>query len=237
MAEKNMSIMSHLDELRSRLIISLISLAVGTAIAFAFRDPLLSILIRPSPGFRPVYLELTEMLGVYMQLSLLGGFILTLPVIAYQAAMFIVPGLLPKERRALLIMLPGVTVLFLLGVSFGYFVVLPPTITFLISFGMNVAEPQIRISNYFNVVVTVLFWLGVVFEIPFVMYLLARIKLISAGTLSRYRRYSIVVAFILGALITPTFDPITQTLVSVPIVVLYELGILLAWLARRGEKK
>lgn len=236
-AQTTMGLMGHMVELRRRLIICLIGLTIGSAIAFVFRDFLLTVLTRQSPGFRPVYLELTEMLGVYMKLSLLGGFILALPLTIYQAAMFLVPALLPQERRSLFLLLPGVLILFLLGVSFAYFVLIPPALNFLLSFGSDVAQPQIRVSNYFSVVVTLLFWLGVVFEIPFVLFILARIKLVSAQTLSKYRRYAIIMAFVMGALITPTFDPINQTLVSIPIIGLYELGILLARLARRGESK
>ncbi len=234
--ERSLTLLGHLNELRRRLTISVVALAITTVIAFLFRDWLLWVLLRPVPNLHPIYLELTEMLGVYMKVSLLGGFILAFPVIVYQAAMFVVPALMPKERRALFIMLPAVIVLFISGIAFGYFVLLPPSLRFLTTFGSNVAQPQIRISNYFTVVTTLLFWLGVVFEIPLVMYILARVRLLSPNVLIRNWRVAFVLAFVLGAIITPTFDPINQSLVAIPLIVLYGLGTMLAKLAWRGQK-
>ena len=122
---------------------------------------------------------------------------------------------------------------FAAGAAFGYLVLIPPAINFLINFGGEIAEPTVRISSYINLMTMLLFWMGIVFETPLVMLILARFGVVSAAGFARWRRHWIVVAFILGALITPTFDPINQSLVAIPLIILYEVGILLSKLARR----
>ena len=125
---------------------------------------------------------------------------------------------------------------FVAGGAFAYFVLTPPALHFLLTFGGDVATPLIRVSNLVNLMLRLLFWMGVAFETPLVMYLLAQLGIVNYRMLSRFRRYWVVVAFILGAIITPTFDPVNQALVAVPLLVLYELGLLLARLAARSRR-
>ena len=150
--------------------------------------------------------------------------------------MFVAPGLTPKERRYLLGFLPGALLAFAAGVAFGYFILTPPALHFLLTFGGDVAVPMIRVSNIINLMIRLLFWMGLAFETPLVMYLLAQLGIVNARKLARFRRYWVVVAFILAAIITPTFDPVNQALVAAPLLVLYELGILLARLAGRSRR-
>ena len=240
--QKQFTLGEHLDELRKRLFIAALAMVVGTVIAFVFHRDILDILKDPAgrylavPEATLIYTDLTENLGISMKVSLLGGFILALPVVVYELVMFIAPGLTPRERRYVLLFLPGVTAAFVAGVLFGYFVLLPPALRFLLTFNTDIATPMIRVGSYTNLVIRLLFWLGVVFETPILMFLLAKLRLVSHKTFARRRRIAVVAAFVLGALITPTFDPINQTLVALPIIALYETGIWLAWLARRGEK-
>jgi len=240
--QKQFTLGEHLDELRKRLFIAAIAMVVGTVVAFLFHRDILEVLKEPAgrylaaPGATLIYTDLTENLGISMKISLLGGFILALPVVVYELIMFIAPGLTPRERRYLLLFLPGVTAAFITGVLFGYFVLLPPALRFLLTFNTDIATPMIRVGSYVNLVTRLLFWLGVVFETPILMFLLAKLHLVTYKSFARRRRIGVVAAFVLGALITPTFDPINQTLVALPIIALYETGIWLAWLARRGEK-
>ena len=240
--QKQLTLREHLDELRKRLLIAALAVIAGAVIAFLFHRDILRLLMEPARGFESIpdseliFTNVTEMLGITMKVSLLGGFMLALPVVLYELVMFIAPGLTPKERRYLLLFLPGVSAAFVAGVLFGYFVLLPPMLRFLLNFNADIATPLIRIGSYTNLVVRLLFWLGVVFEAPVVMFLLARLRLVSYKTFARRRRIAVVLAFVLGAIITPTFDPINQTMVALPIIVLYEVGVWLAWLARRGEK-
>ena len=243
MAEREFTLREHLEELRRRLIITAVVTVAAVVVAFVFHEQILDFLIVPAKGFgmgpetKPIFTEVTEMIGVVMKTSVMGGLVLALPVVLYQLVMFVSPGLTGREKTYLFVFLPGTLVAFAAGVTFGYYVLVPPALRFLFSFGSDIATPMIRIGNYVNVVTSLLFWMGVIFELPLVMFFLARLGVVSSQRLARYRRYFVVVAFLLGAAITPTVDPVNQTLVAVPIVVLYELGIWLAKLAERLRRR
>ena len=242
MRDRRLPINQHLLELRRRLVRSAIAVMVCTGAAFFFHQQILEFLMKPAQGFagmpdqKPVYTEMTEYIGIAMKISLMSGFALSVPFVLYQVVMFVAPGLTSKERRYLYILLPASLLAFAGGAVFGYFVLFPPAIRFLLTFGNEVATPFIRIGNYANLMLTLLFWMGIVFEIPIVMFFLSKIGVVHARFLARQRKYAIVAAFVLGAIITPTFDPINQSLVALPIIVMYEIGILLARLGRRGRK-
>lgn len=238
-----LSLRKHLEELRKRLLVSVVATVITTAVAFVFYKQIIRVLLRPAdleaaadggPGL--VFIEVTEMVAVTMKVSLVSGLVLAFPIVLYQVIMFVAPGLTFREKRYLFAFMPAVVLAFAAGVSFGYFVLIPPAISFLVGWGSDIATPMIRIGNYVNVMVMLLFWMGVVFETPIVMFLLAKLGIVSWRGFARWRKYWLVVAFILGALITPTFDPLNQSLVAVPLIVLYELGIWLARLAARPNR-
>ena len=241
MNRRELTILQHLAELRRRLIISVLALLAGSAVSFAFFDQLIELLVRPAEdletgvGGQLIFTEVTELLATSIKVSFVAGFILSFPVILYQVVMFVAPGLTGREKRYVLGFLPGASLAFASGVAFGYFVMTPPALHFLLTFGGGVAEPMIKVSSIVNLMVRLLFWMGIAFETPLVMYLLTQLGLVNARKLARFRRYWVVVAFILGAIITPTFDPINQGLVAIPLLVLYEVGILLAKWAGRGR--
>ena len=133
--------------------------------------------------------------------------------------------------------MPGALLAFCCGIAFAYYVLTPRALPFLLTFGGGVADPLIRISNLVDVMLRLLFWMGLAFETPVIMYLLGQLGIVTARMFSRFRKYWVVIAFILGAIITPTFDPLNQTLVAAPLLALYELGIFLAWLAGRSRRK
>jgi sec-independent protein translocase protein TatC len=241
--DKRIPVSLHLRELRSRLTWSAAAVLVCTGVAFAFHQEILTLLMKPAEGFagipaqKPIYTEMTEFIGVAMKVSLLFGLLLALPFVLFQVARFISPGLTPAERRYLYTLLPVSLLVFVGGAAFGYRILFPPAVKFLLSFGSDVATPYIRIGSYANLMLTLLFWMGIIFETPVVLFFLSRIGLVTPQALARHRRYAVVVAFILGAIITPTFDPINQAFVALPIIVLYEAGILLARVGRRGRQK
>ena len=233
----------HLLELRKRLMWSAGCVLLTTVVAFAFHRQILRLLMEPAQGFdalpngKPIYIDLTEFIGTAMKASLLVGLFASLPFVLYQIVMFVAPGLTPRERRYLYALMPASLLAFLAGAAFGYFILIPPMVDFLLNFGGDIATAQIRISSYISLMLTLLFWMGIVFETPIVLFFLSKIGVVTPEFLARQRRYAIVAAFILGAAITPTFDPINQSLVAVPIIVLYEVGIWLSRLGRLGRKR
>ena len=189
-----------------------------------------------APYNKPIYTELTEYLSAAFKVSLFAGLILSTPMIIYQVVMFASPGLKKKEKIYLWILIPSSLTLFLIGAAFGYWILFPPMIKFLLTFGSDVASPFIKIGNYTNIMISLLFWMGLIFETPLIMFFLSKIGVVNHKTLRRYRRHTVVLAFVLGAIITPTIDPITQSLVAVPIIIMYEAGIWLSWLAKRKNQ-
>ncbi len=227
-----MTIIEHLEELRSRLIKSLIALGIGAALAFAFTTPILRVLIAPA-GVKPIFLRPTEMFLTYFKVSMLAGVILAMPVIVYQFMRFAWPGLAGQERKYLAFVVPAATISFVAGVSFTYFVMLPYALRYLVSFGGDLAEAQWAIGEYITFVTTLLFWSGVVFETPLIIFFLARMRIITPQFLTSNRKIAVVVIAVIAAVITPTPDPFNMGLVMLPLLLMYELGILLAKLAYR----
>ncbi len=239
---RELSITEHLRELRRRVLICVVAVLAGSVAAFAFYRQIIEFLSRPAydletgSGLELVFIEVTELLTTAVKVSFVAGFVLALPVILYQVVMFVAPGLTGRERRYLFLFMPAALVAFAAGVAFAYYVLTPPALRFLLGFS-DVATPLIRISNFVNLMVRLLFWMGVAFETPLIMFMLAQLGIVSAQRLSRFRRYWVVIAFILAAIITPTFDPVNQALVAGPLLVLYELGVLLARLAGRSRRE
>ena len=242
-SSRELTLIEHLVELRKRVFISLLALVIGSMIAFLFWTDIVELLKRPAQqvndgeGVILIATQVTELLSTSVKVSLVGGFVLAMPVILYQVVRFVAPGLTSAERRYLFLFIPGALLAFCCGLVFAYYVLTPRALPFLLTFGGGVADPLIRISNLVDVMLRLLFWMGLAFETPVIMYLLAQLGIVSSTMFRRFRKYWVVIAFILGAVITPTFDPLNQTLVAAPLLALYEVGILLAWLAGRGRQK
>ena len=243
MRSREQTLLQHLGELRRRVFICVVALLVGSAISFFFFEQIIEILVKPArdlqtgPGGELIYTEVTELLTTAIKVSFVSGLVLASPVILFQVVMFVAPGLTGRERRYLFGFMPAVVMAFAGGVAFGYYVLTPPALHFLLTFGNDVAVPMIRVSNIINLMIRLLFWMGLAFETPLVMFLLAQLGLVTAQSLSKFRRYWVVVAFIMAAVITPTVDPVNQALVAGPLLVLYEVGILLARIAGRSKSK
>lgn len=229
-----LSILGHLRELRTRLIRSVIAITITTVISFVFAKSIFNILLIPAKGINLIYIDLTEMLGVYMKVALASGIILAIPYLIYELIMFVMPALTRKEKRYVYIILPWVALMFTGGVAFGYFVLLPPAIRILLTFGNDIATPQIRIGNYIGTITRLLLAIGFVFELPVISTFLARLGIITSSWMAKMRKPWIIIAFIIGATITPTLDPVNQSLVAVPLIILYEMSI---WLAKFVQPK
>lgn len=255
--EKRLTVMGHLAELRTRLVRSAIAVAAATVLAFAFANQIFNVLTYKSPFVKPVfdflttklhlvpppnlslvYIDVTEMIGVYMKVCLVSAVIIVFPYLLYEMVMFVAPALTREEKKRFIYTgLPFVAIMFLIGVVFAYFVLLPPALKFLTTFGTNIATPQIRIGNYISIVSRMLLMIGLIFELPFLTSMLAWIGIVSYKWLASKRKWAIVLAFLVGAIVTPTLDPVNQTLVSLPIILLYEMSIWLAWAIGRGKRK
>jgi sec-independent protein translocase protein TatC len=234
-----MTLLEHLLELRSRVMWCAIAVAAGMMLFFippiGFR--LIDFLLEPGrqalTDFRPQFIEPMENIVTYFRVALLGGIAVGMPMVVYQAMAFVTPALTPMEKRWLFPIVIGASLAFLGGLAFGYWIVLPITLEFLFTFG-DYAEPNIRIGNYINFVTRMLLIMGLVFETPLIVMGLAKVGVVNARKLLKMWRLAIVGAFILSAIVTPTIDPVTQSLVAGPIIVLYFVGIGLAWLVRRN---
>lgn len=228
--ELRMSLIEHLEELRQRLIKSVIALAVTTGLSLIFAKQVLEGFRELLPQGTPPLQTLTptEAYVVYFKIALMCGLAVAMPVIVYQFMAFIVPGLTRQERRWLYLVAPGAGILFVLGLLFAYFVILPFGLPILQGFLADLVEQQWRLDYYVSFVVRFLTITGLIFETPLVIFFLSKVGLISQERLSRSRRYAIVVAAAVAAVLTPTTDPFTMLLVMGPMILLYEFGILLA---------
>lgn len=232
-----MTILEHLQELRFRLIVAGAALVVTTIASFYFTEQILEFLKEPaedrSTDFILIFTEPMEKLVAYFRVALLGGLIAAMPVIVFELLMFVTPALTRQERRWVYAVVFGASFAFAAGVAFAYYVALPPALGFLLNFGGGeVAKPQIKIGSYVDFVTRLLFWTGVVFETPLVIMGLARFRVVNARQLLRLWRYAIIGAFVISAFVTPSIDPVTQSLVAGPIIALYGIGIVLAWLVQ-----
>jgi sec-independent protein translocase protein TatC len=228
-----MTLVEHLDELRGRLIKSVLAIGVGTAGAFVLTPQLFVFLLGPAPESIKrdglVFLKPAEAFLTYFQVALMAGIGIALPIVFWQILAFVLPALTRRERRLLFSFTPLVLLFFVLGVLFGYYVTLRFALDFLIGFTAGgFFRPMITAEAYLEFVSMLLFWMGLSFQTPIVILFLAKVGLVNPKRLASYRKYAILAAFVIAAVITPTPDPLNQALVAIPLWILYEVGILLS---------
>ncbi len=229
-------LLEHIDALRKHLTRMLIGLLVCVAILFAFTPQLVDLLARPIGGISALRaIEVTESIGVFMRVALLGGVALASPYLAFELWLFAAPGLRPRARVLGLASIPLVLIFFAGGMVFAYFILLPPALQFLLHFmGVQVIP---RPSSYINFVTGILFWIGVTFEFPLVIYVLTLMGIVQPGVLLKYWRFAVVIIAVLAAAITPTVDPVNMSLVMGPMILLYFSSIGLGYLAMIGRNR
>jgi len=225
-------LMVHLDALRKHLLRSVLALGITTALSFIFFQQILAFLAAPLEGGMEslVAIEVTEPIGTVMRVALLTGFALAFPYIVLEAFLFIAPGLDRKMRIYGLLAIPIATLFFFGGMIFAYLVLLPSAIPFLINFMGIQTIP--RPSSYVRFVTAIMFWIGIAFEFPLIVFLLAKVGLVNARAMLNQWRLAVVIIAVAAALITPTVDPVNMALVMGPLIVLYFFSILLARLAQ-----
>jgi len=232
--ENPASLLEHLDALRRHLLRGTLFLILTTAFSFAYSNEIIQILAQPVGGLESLQIiEVTESLGTFMRVALLFGFALALPYIAFELWLFAAPGLYRKSRFMGIAAIPLVAIFFLAGMAFSYFILLPTAIPFLLNFMGVDAAP--RLSSYIGFVTSLMFWIGVSFEFPLVIFVLALMGLVNGKALAAQWRVAVVIIAIVAAMITPTVDPVSMGLVMGPLILLYGLSIGLAFLARRNR--
>lgn len=226
----------HIDAMRLHILRSLIALAITTGISFLFTEQLMALLAVPLGSLDLLQvIEPTEAVGTYMRVALLSGLIFAMPWIILEIFLFIAPGLMPRARLTLVLAIPAASLLFVLGIAFTYFVMLPAAIPFLYNF--LEFRAAWRPSAYFGLVTTLMFWVGISFQMPMVIYALASVGLIKARQLATQWKVALVVITIIAAMITPTVDPVNQVLVMAPMIALYGLSIVGAMVAESARRR
>lgn len=235
--ELRMSLWDHLGELRGRFIKIMLGLIVAFVIGTVTAGEVFNYLVEPYEQ-ELVVLGPTGSIVSYFKVALLIAGILTIPLTTYQLLMFIVPGLTKREKRYLFRGLPPMTILFLLGVAFSWFVLIPPAIDFLENFQPELFRSEWTADRYLSFVTALLFWMGVAFETPLVFFILSVLGIVTARMLIRSWRFAIVGTAIAAALITPTVDPVNMFLVMGPLLALYVISIFLVMIGNRiGGKR
>jgi len=229
------SLWDHVEELRMHLLRMVIALAIGVGVSFYFTVPLMEYLARPVEGLDKLQaIKVTEEIGVYMRVALASGIVIMLPYLVFEIWLFIAPGLRAREKKIGLIGIPFATALFVSGVAFTYFLLLPPAITFLGRF--TKIQEFWTASDYFGFVTSMMLWIGLFFEFPLIIYILTAVGFIDPRILAQQWRLAIVIIAVIAAAVTPTIDPITMGLVMLPMSFLYFVSIGLSYIAYAGRK-
>jgi len=235
--DREMTLLEHLEELRGRLVAIMVALIVGILVAIvpiptmnSITGFLFDLIVNEAKNANVTIIAIKpgEVFFTYLEVAMVVGAALAMPVIIYQVLAFVAPALYANEKKYLYIAVPGVFLSFLCGMLFCYFLTLPFATKFLAGFLSGIVEPMWTAEHYVDFVATFLFWVGVMFELPIVMFFLSKMGVVSHQRMAGFRKYAFVMAFVIGAAITPTPDPINQTIISLPIYLLFELGVILA---------
>lgn len=234
--EARASFFEHIEDLRKHLFRMLISVAVTVSISFAFTQKLVEYFAIPVGGLDMLRaIEVTESIGVFMRVALMSGIMLALPYLAFEIWLFLAPGLKPASKKFGLSGIPMATLLFLGGASFAYFVMMPAALPFLLNF-MGI-QAELRPASYFSFLINVMFWIGIAFEFPLVIYVLSAVGFVKPQILKEQWRLAMVIISIMAAAITPTVDPVNMALVMLPMSLLYFFSIGLSYIAYRNRRK
>ncbi len=232
--------LSHLEELRKRLVICAIGVGAGFVIAYIFSERLFQLLVAPLKAVMPegdqmIFTNLPEMFFAYIKVAFIAGILAAAPLIFYQLWMFIAPGLYQKEKKMAIPFVISSTILFVGGALFGYFVVFPFGFKFFIGFSNEYVKALPSVKQYFSFSIKLLFAFGIVFELPVIIFFLSKMGIVTPQFLSQKRKYAILLTFALAAILTPP-DVITQCMMAGPLIVLYEIGILVSRVAQKKKE-
>lgn len=233
---QEMTLAEHLDELTKRLIKMGIAIVFGLIIGFILSQPLLRVIAENVNNDQGLDIRNpTDTITVVFKVALYIAIAITSPVLLYQIIAFLAPGLTNREKRIVYTSLPFVALLFIGGASYSFFFAIPQALNFLSNFGGDIFQEGADAQETVNFYLTIMVGLGLAFQLPLVMFLLAKINIVSAVKMRKWRRYAFIVIIIVSAIITPTTDPVNLSLVALPLVILYEIGIILSRILVRGE--
>ena len=240
--EAKMSFLEHLDELRKRIIYIAISIGIGFFIAFFFVQRIFDFVMKPlqaglPPGGKLVYTEPTEAFVLYITMALIAGAIIALPLVMAQVWLFIAPGLYSHEKKMAIPFVVMSSIFFVIGAAFSHFVVFPTTWKFFVSFTSDYLSFMPRIEPAFDLYIKMLLAMGLVFQMPVIVVFLARMGVVTARFMWKHTKYAILIIFIVAAVITPSGDMWNQSAMAVPMIGLYLISILLAWIFGKKKKK
>jgi len=237
MDEKRTSFIDHLEELRRRILYAIAAIAVFTIAGFFFAKKFLNIIIQRASLGTTYFFAPTEAFVAQIKVALFLGIVISFPFILYQTWAFIGPGLTKNERRISLSYMSSGVVLFAVGILFGYHILIPYGLRFLLSFGSEMIQPLMNIGKYLNFFLWCLLGSGLLFQLPLLLFFLMRLGIVDVDTITKHRPEAIVGVLILCAVITPTGDFFTLLLLSIPLMLLFELSILLAKLLKRRNQQ
>src|SRR5882672_3660575 len=235
-----MSFLDHLDELRKRIVRACLGTAVGVLVGFVFINRIVDYILAPTrralpPGVKMIYTQPGEAFSLYIQIALIVGVLLASPLIMYQVWMFIAPGLYSHEKRLAIPFVLFTTVGFVLGAAFNHYIAFPFMMAFFASFNTPDLAFMPKLDDVFGLYTKMLLGMGIVFQMPAVVFFLAKMKLVTARFLAKHFKYAVLIIFVAAAVITPSGDMMTQTIFAAPMVGLYFLSILIAWVV--GPKR
>jgi sec-independent protein translocase protein TatC len=237
-SQTEMSFLDHLEELRWDVIKVLIGLTIATIVCAIYTDFIVQeILLRPvhATGMKVQVLTPYGIVVLYMEAALICGLILSMPNTLYWLWKFVAPGLLPKERRYIRRIVFFTTLCFFAGVAFGYLVLLPSALKFFSTFGTSTIEMNVAIDRYVSFVLALILGSGLVFELPMISYFLTKLGFLTPAFMRHYRRHAIIVILFIAAIVTPTPDPVTQLILAIPMMALYEVSILVCKFSQRKQ--
>ncbi len=235
-SEKEMTFLEHLEELRWRIIYSIIGIVVGTIIAWIFVDFLVDVvLLKPAKDAGAILQNLRPFgqLFLFMQIAIMVGIVISIPNIFYQFWKFISPALRKHERRYIFWIVVFSSVCFLAGIAFAYFVMLPLTLKFAAQFGSETIKNEFAIDEYMSIIISVMLAAGLIFELPMISFFLSKLGILKPSYMKKYRRHAIVIIMVAAAFLTPGADPVSQIVLAVPLVLLYEISIFISKISQK----
>jgi sec-independent protein translocase protein TatC len=234
--EKNLTLVEHLAELRKRIIYSAVLLIIAVGFCYSFVEIIVKDIIDIAIDIEFVFIAPAELLLAYVKIAVIGGLIIAAPFLIFQIWLFVIPGLNKKEKRYILLSLILGSIFFIAGVTFSYFVVIPTMLTFFMGFQTNAIKPMISFSSYLSFILSTIFTFGIIFELPILMVLLSRFGIVKVSFLKKNRKFTILIIFVLAAILTPP-DVISQIILAGPMILLSEIGIFLASLVEKKKSK